>query len=114
MKNLFVYATFGDRENAYDVVNAMVEQRLVSCANIFPPIESVYHWEGEIQQAEEVVVIFKTRAELFEQARAAICELHDYECPCVVALPIDRGHSPFMKWIQAETTVETAKDTVKS
>lgn len=106
MKNpLFVYATFGDRENAYAVANDLVERRLVSCANIFPPVESIYQWDGQVEKAEEVVAIFKTRPDLFDEAKDAICDQHNYECPCVVALPIERGHQPFMDWVQAETVI---------
>ena len=109
MSAIFVYATFGDRQNAYDIASDLVERRLVSCANIFPPIESIYHWEDKVEQENEVVVIMKTRAELFENAKEFIVEHHSYECPCVVALPIERGHSPFMDWIEAETRIAAAE-----
>ena len=111
MSAIFVYATFENRQNAYDIANDLVERRLVSCANIFPPIESIYHWEDKVEQENEVVVIFKTQGQLFDQAREAIVSQHTYDCPCVVALPIDRGHSPFLSWIEAETTIAPANDT---
>ena len=104
MSFIFVYTTFGTQENAKVVAKALVEAKLVSCANIFPAIESVYSWEGAVQNDQEIVVIFKTQEALFPSVRDKILELHDYDTPCIVSLPIEKGHQPFLDWIEKETS----------
>jgi periplasmic divalent cation tolerance protein len=66
-------------------------------------MSSIYWWQGALQQASETVLILKTRAELVERLTARIRELHSYDCPCVVALPIDGGNSAYLDWIAGET-----------
>ncbi len=103
MKPLFLYITCPSRDEARKIAEALVEQRLVACANIMAAHESIYQWQGKIERADEVAVIFKTRADLFDHIKSAILKLHSYETPCIVALPIEKGHEPFLQWIQAET-----------
>lgn len=103
MSALFVYITCPTSEEAAKIATAMVEQRLAACANILAPHQSVYWWDGQVQAGQEVAVIFKTRKALFNALEKAICALHSYECPCIVALPIELGHAPFLQWIQTET-----------
>ena len=103
MSPLFVYITCADHAEAREIADAVVGQRLAACANILAPHESVYWWEGKVQQGQEVAVILKTRAELFEKLETAIKSLHSYDVPCIVALPIEKGHGAFLEWIQRET-----------
>ena len=100
---IMVYITCPDSEEAQKISRELVERRLVACANILPQMQSVYRWEGTVETGDEIAVIFKTRAELFDQVKEAIVELHSFECPCIVALPIEKGHAPFLEWIEAET-----------
>ncbi len=100
---IFVYMTVATANEAETIARTLLEKRLVACANIMSPHKALYWWDGEIQSDEEVVMIVKTRAVLFEQVRAAVCELHSYDCPCIVALPITDGHKPYMDWIFEET-----------
>lgn len=101
--NLFIYITCGSQPEAERIADALVEEQLVACANILSPHTAVYRWEGKVERGEEVAVVFKTRADLFEKVKNRIVELHSYDCPCVVALPIEAGHEPFLKWIGEET-----------
>lgn len=91
-------------EEARKIVAELLDRRLIACANIMAPHESHYVWQDKRETTQEVAIIMKTQAELFEQVRAAICDLHSYECPCIVALDITQGHTPFMEWITAQTT----------
>jgi periplasmic divalent cation tolerance protein len=100
---LFIYVTCRDEQEAQGLARALLEQRIVACANILTPHQSLYWWEGKIQSAPEAAVIFKTREDLFEKLEAAIKERHSYDCPCIVALPVEKGHAPFLQWIEAET-----------
>ena len=66
-------------------------------------MQSIYHWQGAVETAEETVLVAKTRAALAEALAARVKELHSYDVPCVVILPITGGHAPFLRWIEDET-----------
>lgn len=102
-KVIVVYTTFPDEADAKGVSATLLEARLVACANIMAPHRAFYRWERKVEDAPEVSVIFKTRAELFEAVKDKILELHPYECPCVVAWPVEKGHGPFLQWVVEET-----------
>jgi periplasmic divalent cation tolerance protein len=99
----WIYVTAKSGEEAESIARALVEQRLVACANVLGEIGSIYRWDGEIRSESEVAFIVKTRASLVEQVVARITEMHSYSCPCVVALPIEGGNLDYLEWIQAET-----------
>lgn len=103
-----VYVTTSTRQEALTIARAVVEDRLAACANVLPPITSVFWWEGAAQEEGEVALILKTRASLIERLIERIKALHSYECPCVVAWPIAAGNPAFLDWIASET------DTVRS
>lgn len=103
---LFVYMTAASLEEAQRISDDLVEKRLAACANIFPPIRSVYRWKGEICRSEEIAFIAKTDDERFEALAERVRSLHSYETPCIVALPIARGDADFLAWIAASTHTE--------
>ena len=81
----------------------MVDERLAACANGLDGMTSLYWWQGVLEQASEAVLILKTRAELVERLTMRVRELHSYDCPCVVALPIAAGNPDYLAWIAGET-----------
>ncbi len=101
---LFVYVTVGDVAEAQRLGRAAVERRLAACANIIAPMQSIYRWQGTIEQSNEVVVVFKTTEVRWPALKACLTELHPYDCPCIVALPVADGHHPFLDWIGSETS----------
>ena len=103
MDILFVYVTFESAQQARDISGKIVKARLAACANIFPAHESLYWWDGEVQSASETAVIFKTTQNRFTDLKAEIIKLHSYDCPCIVALPVKEGHTPFLEWIKDNT-----------
>jgi periplasmic divalent cation tolerance protein len=103
---VFIYSTFPDKTITEKAVHALLEKRLVSCVNLLPPVQSLYWWQGKIESAAEIILIAKTTADQFEAAKAYILSLHPYECPCIIALPIELGHTPFLNWIEQETHVK--------
>jgi len=103
MSAVFIYVTVPQEQSARELAEAVVADRLAACANIIPGMRSIYHWEGKIEQGEETVVIFKTRATLFPAVEARVKELHEYATPCIVSLPVEQGHKPYMDWIMEET-----------
>ncbi len=98
-----LYITAGSRDEAKKIGRALVEARLVACANIIDGMESVYWWEGKLTEDREAVLIVKTRAELVPAVTAKVKALHSYTVPCVVALPIQDGNPDYLAWVAAET-----------
>lgn len=103
MPAAFIYITAPNSDEATRIGRALVEERLVACVNILPGMTSIYHWQGELEQANEAVMIAKTRQDLVEPLIARVKALHSYECPCIIALPIDAGNADYLAWIQNET-----------
>ena len=103
MPAVFAYVTAASTEEAQAIGRALVVERLAACVNILPGMHSVYHWQGAVETAEETVLIAKTRAELADALAARVKELHSYDVPCVVILPISGGYPPFLRWIEDET-----------
>lgn len=100
---LLVYITAPDGATARELGKTLVRERLAACANILGGVESLYWWRGEIQEDVESVCILKTSADNYEALEKRARELHPYEVPCIVALPLVRGHAPFLRWITEET-----------
>ncbi len=97
-----VYLSVPSAEAGRTLARRMVEERLVACAHLLPAGQSFYHWEGKLMEETEHVIIAKTRADMVERAIATIAEWHEYEVPCILSLPIDAGHPPFLRWIDGE------------
>jgi periplasmic divalent cation tolerance protein len=96
------YITAGSKDEALRIGRAVVEERLAACANVLDGMTSVYWWKGALEQADEAVLIVKTRAELVDRLTARVRELHGYDCPCVISLPIAGGNPDYLAWIAAE------------
>jgi periplasmic divalent cation tolerance protein len=106
MEALLVLTNLPDAESARTLAGHLVAARLAACVNILAPCRSVYRWQGNIEQAEEVPLLIKTSAERYPALQAAIRERHPYELPEIVAVPIERGLTGYLAWIAAETTPE--------
>lgn len=100
---VLVLTSLPDREAAEKLARALVTGRLAACVNIGAPVESMYHWQGQIETAREVPLAIKTRAVLYPQVEALIGELHPYELPEIIAVPIVHGSASYLDWIGAET-----------
>jgi periplasmic divalent cation tolerance protein len=95
-----VLTTAGSKEEAQRIAHALVERRLAACVNLAGPVESIYRWKGEIENAEEWLLLIKTTASAFPGVRDAIRELHSYELPECVQIPIETGSPDYLNWIQ--------------
>ena len=100
---ILVLTTLPDHAVAQSLARALVAGRLAACVNIGAPVESMYHWDGEIETAREIPVAIKTRAPLYPQVEAAIVAAHPYELPEIIAVPIVHGLPRYLDWIDAET-----------
>lgn len=100
---IVIYVACVATEEARQIGQAVVAARLAACANILPGMESIYHWQGKIEQARETVLLLKTRADLFASCAAKVRELHSYAVPCIIALPVVAGAPDYLEWLAAET-----------
>ncbi|MEW5724178.1 MAG: divalent-cation tolerance protein CutA [Thermodesulfobacteriota bacterium] len=103
MSAALVYITTSNQAEAEKIGGLLVEKRLAACVNIVPGMNSIFHWEGRLDRAEETIVLAKTKADLVGELTEAVLAAHGYECPCVVALPIIGGNPEFIKWIEDQT-----------
>jgi len=97
--HLVVLSTVATAEDAERLARTLVERRLAACVSVVPGLTSIYRWEGETRKAEERLLVIKTGADLFEQLRVALVELHPYEVPEVIALSVAAGHGPYLGWL---------------
>jgi periplasmic divalent cation tolerance protein len=103
MDVIFVYITMNSLDEARRIGRALVEERLAACVNLIGGMASIYRWQDAVEEAQEVVMIAKTRADLFDRLETRVKELHSYDCPCIVALPVSAGHAPYLEWIRSGT-----------
>jgi periplasmic divalent cation tolerance protein len=99
-----IYTTWPDSEAAQGIASAMLERRLIACANIFSAGKSVYRWKGEIRSEDEIVMILKTARQTIEAATAYLERHHPYDTACIIVLENDAAHtsSAFANWVNAE------------
>lgn len=98
---LLAISTFPNVETARRIAETLVAEKLVACANITAPVESIYRWEGKIEQASETMVFFKTSSATFADLETRFRELHPYDVPELIALPITGGLPDYLRWVAA-------------
>lgn len=101
---VLIYMTAGTKDEALRIGRALVDERLAACVNILGGMTSLYHWEGKVQEDEEVAFLAKTRKNLVDDLIARVKDLHSYDCPCIVSLGIEEGNVDFLQWIQDQTS----------
>lgn len=95
-----LYVTCATKEEAMHLTRELLTRQLIRCANILPAVTSLYEWEGQMQEESEVVIIMKTSDDKLELAIKHIEAIHQYNCPCVVAIAANKGHAPFLNWVE--------------
>ena len=98
----FVYMTAGSREEARKIGQELVVARLAACVNILDNMNSIYLWQGKVQDDSEIVLIAKTTTDRVGQLTEKVKSLHSYDCPCVVSIPVSGGNRAFLDWIADE------------
>ena len=102
---LLVFTNLPNAEAAGVLARGLVERRLAACVNVMSACTSVYRWKGEVEEAQEVPVLLKTRLARYPEVEAAIRELHPYELPEIVAVPVVRGLPEYLEWVAEETAI---------
>ena len=98
-----VETTVDDREGAERVAGSIVENRLAACAQVSGPIRSFYRWEGAVQSDEEWMVVIKTSADRLDDLVAHVVDVHPYDVPEIVAVPVIGGNPSYLAWVEDET-----------
>jgi len=93
--------TASDKKEALKIVRRLLDERLIACANIGGPVSSLFLWEGKIDEANEFLVIMKSRKDLFKKLSELVKEIHSYEVPEVLELPIMEGLPSYLEWMSA-------------
>jgi periplasmic divalent cation tolerance protein len=84
------------------IATALVERGLAGCVQIVGPVQSIYRWQGRIEQAEERLLLIKTTEHQFSMLESLVRELHSYECPEIIATPITDGSMNYLRWLSGE------------
>ena len=105
---LIVLTHAPDRETAQKIARALIEARAAACVNILGACASIYRWKGEIETAEEVPLLIKTRGGRYAELEALLRRFHPYELPEIVAVPAVRGLPAYLDWVVAETDTDAA------
>ena len=100
---MFIYTTWPAAADAEAAGRALVERRLAACVNILPGMISHYRWEENVERAEEAVMIIKTRASLADAVSGAVRELHSYDTPAILVLPLESVEQTYLAWLLAAT-----------
>ena len=102
MKVNLIYITAKDKAEARKIGSELVESKLAACVNIIDNMNSMYVWEGKIQDDKEAILIAKTTEARVPQLIEMVKTLHSYDCPCIVSIPVSGGNKEFLDWIASE------------
>jgi periplasmic divalent cation tolerance protein len=100
MAYLIVFMTASNREEAVKIVRTLLEERLIACGNIIDSVCSLFWWQGEIEEEKEVLVIMKSREKLFKKLSKRVTEIHSYDVPEILAVPIVDGSQSYLDWLK--------------
>ena len=98
-----IFVTFDSEPEAVEVVRNLVEEGLVACASVIPKIRSIYHWNGRVEDQEEVMVMLKTRDSLSSSVITSLVDAHSYDNPEVLRIAVDGGSESYLDWIRGAT-----------
>ena len=104
MEAILVMVTASSEEEAVRIGRTLVEERLAACTNVIPGMRSLYAWEGNLKDEEEVLILMKTRRSHFSDLMKRVKQLHSYAVPEIIALPIVAGSEEYLAWIDASTS----------
>jgi periplasmic divalent cation tolerance protein len=107
---IVVLCACGSPDEAIRIARALVEARLAACVNRMPGAKSVYRWNGQVEEAEETLLLIKSSRNLFPELREELSRLHSYDVPEIVALPIVDGSERYLNWLSASLNHEAGAE----
>ena len=99
---IVILATCASAEEAHRIASELIARRLAACVNLLPPVRSIYHWKGAVEEGEETLMIIKSARARFDEVRDTIARLHSYDLPEIIAIPIVDGAASYLAWIDRE------------
>jgi periplasmic divalent cation tolerance protein len=99
INSIVVLITVGSEEEARKIARLLVKERKAACVNIVPGVDSLFRWKGKVDSARESLLLVKTRASLFPEIISLVKQIHSYEVPEIIALPIIDGSEDYLKWL---------------
>ncbi len=101
-KKIIIFITAASKKEAENIAGILVEEKLAACCNIIDSVSSIFRWEGKICNEDELLLIVKRSSELFNEIVKKVKEIHSYDVPEIIALPIIDGSDDYLKWIDDE------------
>ncbi|WP_286243673.1 divalent-cation tolerance protein CutA [Methanobacterium ferruginis] len=95
-----VYITTSGVEESKKIATTLLEEKIVACANIIPKMESIYWWDGDLEEDVESILLVKTRSDLVDKVIDRVGEIHSYQTPCVLEIQIKTGSEDYLKWLE--------------
>lgn len=95
-----VYVTASGVEEAKKIAKILLKEKIVACVNIIPVMESIYWWEGNMEEDVESVLLLKTRSELVDKVIDRVGEIHSYQTPCALEIQIKKGSQEYLDWLE--------------
>jgi periplasmic divalent cation tolerance protein len=105
---IVVYVTAGSAEEAEQLAQTLVGERLAACVNRIKSVRSVYRWQGQVEQSDEELLIIKTRKDLFDAVEKRVRELHSYSVPEIIALPVVAGSTGYLGWLRDQVSKDAS------
>ena len=102
-EEIVVFITASREDEAARIARALVESRLAACVNIVKSVRSIYRWQEAVEDETEVLMLVKSRYSLFDKLAAKVGELHSYDVPEIIALPITTGSASYLQWLREST-----------
>lgn len=103
MEYIVIFCTTSNKENAELIGHSLVQEKLAACTNIIPKMTSIYSWNNQIVKDEELLLVIKTKKELFDNVKNKILSLHSYDVPEIISIDIKEGSKPYLDWINENT-----------
>ena len=103
MTYCIIQTTASNEEEAKKIAKALVEKKLIACWSIIPKVYSIYTWQNSLCEENESLMIMKSKTELYSQIEKEIKELHSYEVPEIISIPINAGSKEYLNWIEEQT-----------
>jgi len=109
MNEIVIFITSGSQEEAKKLARVLVEEKLAACVNILSDVESLYWWKDKIESSKEWMLVVKTQGKMVNKIVKRVKEIHSYEVPEIIALPIVEGNKDYLQWISDALTLRKRK-----
>ncbi len=104
MSYIIILVTTKDKKEAEKIARALLESKLIACANILPGVHSLFWWQGKIDSSQEALLVLKTKKTLFKKVSSKVKSIHSYQTPEIIVLPVVHGSEDYLQWLEHSLT----------